>query len=162
MQKRCIYHSGLWAALEQKSIALFCTSSNYIALPKLRTCACFPVTSVPRVASTAVWANSIAALCIHVTGGRRRGTFINICACFPVTSVPRVASAAVWANSIAALCIYVTGGRRRGTFVNIWNKNKIKWKHKKRKHELWRSGGYIAYKMAVLWRLVTTHLNEFW
>ena len=49
-----------------------------INVPNLRTCACFPVTSVPRVASTAVWANSIGALCVHVTSGRQSGAFINI------------------------------------------------------------------------------------
>ena len=41
-----------------------------IILPDLRTWASFPVTSVSRVASTAVWANGIGALRVHVTGGR--------------------------------------------------------------------------------------------
>ena len=49
-----------------------------IILPKLRTCACFPVTSETKVATAAVWANSIVALRVYVTDGRRSGTFINI------------------------------------------------------------------------------------
>ena len=49
-----------------------------IILPNLRTCACFPVSSVPKVASTAVRANSIYALGVHVTGGGRGGAFIDI------------------------------------------------------------------------------------
>ena len=44
-----------------------------------RTCACFPVSSVPKIASTAVWANSIVALRVHVAGGRGSGAFINVC-----------------------------------------------------------------------------------
>ena len=43
-----------------------------------RTFASFSVTGVPRVASTVVWVNSIGALRVHVTGGRRRGAFVNI------------------------------------------------------------------------------------
>ena len=51
---------------------------NDIILSDLRTWACFPVTSVPRVASTAVWANSIGALRVHVTDGMRSGALINV------------------------------------------------------------------------------------
>ena len=51
---------------DNRSYSLF---PNESALSKLRTCACFPVTSVPRVASAAVRANSIRALRVHVTGG---------------------------------------------------------------------------------------------
>ena len=40
-----------------------------ITLPKLRTCAKFAVTSVSRVASTAVRANGIVAERVHVTKG---------------------------------------------------------------------------------------------
>ena len=59
-----------------RSYSTFC---NDIALAKLRTCACFSVTGVPKFANTAVWANSIVAVRVHVTGGRQSGAFINIC-----------------------------------------------------------------------------------
>ena len=46
---------------------------NYVALHF------FPVTSVPRVASTAVSGNSTVTLRVHVTCGRQSGSLINIC-----------------------------------------------------------------------------------
>ena len=57
---------------------LILISLQDIILPDLRTCACFAVTTVPRVASAAVRANGIAALRVHVTDGRRSGAFIYI------------------------------------------------------------------------------------
>ena len=60
-------------------VSLYSVFSIVIILSNLRTCACFAVTSVSRAASTAVWANSIGALCIHVTGGGQGGAFIHIC-----------------------------------------------------------------------------------
>ena len=49
-----------------------------IIIPNFRTCACFPIASVPKVASTAVWANSIGALCAYVTHWKRSGAFVNV------------------------------------------------------------------------------------
>ena len=63
--------------LNQK-MGLYFLFSNHIIVPDLRTCARYSVTSVPRVASTAVWAHRIGALRVHVTGGRRRGAFVDI------------------------------------------------------------------------------------
>ena len=57
---------------------LILISLQDITLPDLRTCACFAVTTVTKVASAAVRANGIVALRVHVTDGRRSGAFINI------------------------------------------------------------------------------------
>ena len=64
--------------LQKKINRLYYIFPNEFALTKLCTCACFPVTSVPRVASTAIWSNSIVALRVHVTGRRQSGAFIQI------------------------------------------------------------------------------------
>ena len=74
MEKRTI---NKWVSI--KSIRRFWITCNDISLPELRTWTCFPVTSVSRAASTAVRANSIGALRLHMTDGRRGGAFINIC-----------------------------------------------------------------------------------
>ena len=72
----------------------YSTFPNAIAFAKLRTCACFSVTSVPKFANTAVWGNSIVALRVHVTGGRWRDAFINICSkrekCFSLNKYEKI------------------------------------------------------------------------
>ena len=60
-----------------KSLCIYLFPKDII-LFKIFTHACFSVTSVSRVASTVVWTNSIGALSVRVTCGRRRGTFVNI------------------------------------------------------------------------------------
>ena len=48
---------------------------SLLVILNLRTCACFPVTGVTRIANTVVRANSIGALRVHVTSGRQRSAF---------------------------------------------------------------------------------------
>ena len=56
----------------------YSTFPNDIALAKLRTCACFSVTSEPKIASTAVRANGIVTPRVYVAWGRQRAALINI------------------------------------------------------------------------------------
>ena len=62
-----------------QKMKLYFLFSNHIIAPDLRTFTRFSVTSVPKTASTAVRANSIGALRLHMTDGRRGGAFINVC-----------------------------------------------------------------------------------
>ena len=78
LAKKVEYHFSASDILHIKIDRSYSTFPNDIALAKLRTCACFSVTSVPKIASTAVWANGIVTLRVYVTGGRRRAALINI------------------------------------------------------------------------------------
>ena len=65
--------------LQEKKNSSSCSIlPNVIALPNLRTCASFPVVSVPKAANTAVGTKSIVALRTYVTQERRSCAFINI------------------------------------------------------------------------------------
>ena len=57
----------------------YSTFPDDIALAILRTCACFSVTSVSRVASTAVWTNNIVALRIYMTSRGQGGAINDMC-----------------------------------------------------------------------------------
>ena len=76
--KKIEYDISTSEMLQKETKKSYITFPNDIAFAKLRTCACFSVTSVPKFANTAVWANSIVALRVHVTGGRRRAALIYV------------------------------------------------------------------------------------
>ena len=77
-QKKIEYNISASEMLQKDINKSYSTFPNDIVFANLRTCACFSVTSVPKFANTAVWANSIVALRFHVTGGRRRAALIYV------------------------------------------------------------------------------------
>ena len=67
--RACEFKISAFDMLQERTNSPYSIPLMALPLSNLRTCACFPVTSVPRVASAAVRANSIRALRVHVTGG---------------------------------------------------------------------------------------------
>ena len=79
LAKKIEYNSLASEMLQIEIDISYTTFPNDFVMAKSCTCACFSVTTVPKIAKTAVWANSIVALRVHVAGGRRGGALINIC-----------------------------------------------------------------------------------